>query len=169
MGRKHIGARVRTGGMGFLLAAPFLIAALGAPYLLRAIPAYLALPASTQVNIGVAVFAVMALGAAFFLNVYNGPTSAALQDVLPPSLRAAGGGLELTLAHVLGDIYAPAAVGLLADALGTALGGNQIGLALLITCPFTLIGAGIVGIWGSRFYRADVEALGVPAEAMVGA
>lgn len=169
MGRKHIGARVRTGGMGFLLAAPFLIAALGAPYLLRSIPAYLAMPASTQVNIGVAVFAVMALGAAFFLNVYNGPTSAALQDVLPPSLRAAGGGLELTLAHILGDIYAPAAVGLLADALGTALGSNQIGLALLITCPFTLIGAGIVGIWGSRFYRADVEALGVPVEAMVGA
>ena len=168
MGGKHIGARVRTGGMGFLLAAPFLVAALGAPYLLRAIPAYSVLPAPTQVNIGVAVFAVMALAAAFFLNVYNGPTSAALQDVLPPSLRAAGGGLELTLAHVLGDIYAPAAVGLLADVLGTALGGHQIGLALLITCPFTLIGAGIVGIWGSRFYRADVEALGVQAEAMVG-
>jgi hypothetical protein len=31
-----------------------------------------------------------------------------------------------------------------------------------------LIGAGVVGIWGSRFYRADVEALGVSAEKMVG-
>lgn len=169
MRRRHIGARVRTGGMGFLLAAPFLVAALAAPYILRAIPAYVAATPQTQVTIGVAVFAVMALGAAFFLNVYNGPTSAALQDVLPPSLRAAGGGLELTLAHVFGDIYAPAAVGALSVWLGTLLAGHQIGLALLLTCPFTLIGAGIVGIWGSRFYRADVEALGVSAETMVGA
>jgi hypothetical protein len=168
MRRTHIGARVRTGGMGFLIAAPFLVAALGAPYILRAIPAYMAEPAQSQVTIGVVIFALMALGAAFFLNVYNGPTSAALQDVLPPSLRAAGGGLELTLAHVLGDIYAPAAVGLLADGLAIALGGQQIGLALLVTCPFTLIGAGIVGIWGSKFYRHDVETLGVSAETMVG-
>ena len=168
MRRTHIGARVRTGGMGFLIAAPFLIAALGAPYVLRSIPAYLAQPAQSQVTIGVAIFAVMALGAAFFLNVYNGPTSAALQDVLPPSIRAAGGGLELTMAHVLGDIYATTAVGALSVGLGTMLAGPQIGLALLLTCPFTLIGAGIVGIWGSKFYRADVEALGVSAETMVG-
>jgi len=169
MRRTHIGARVRTGGLGFLIAAPFLILALGAPYVLRAIPAYLALPAQTQVTIGVAIFAVMGLGAAFFLNVYNGPTSAALQDVLPPSLRAAGGGLELTMAHVLGDIYASALVGLLADGLGAALGGQQIGLAMLLTCPLTLIGAGVIGIWGSKFYRADVEALGVSVEVMIGA
>ncbi|HEU0028578.1 MAG TPA: MFS transporter [Ktedonobacterales bacterium] len=168
MRRTHIGARVRTGGVGFLVAAPFLAAALGAPYALRLIPAYIAAPSTTQVTIGVAAFAVMALGAAFFLNVYNGPTSAALQDVLPPNLRAAGGGLELTLAHILGDIYAPTAIGGLSVLLGSALGGHQIGLALLITCPFTLIGAGVIGIWGSKFYRADVEVLGVSAESMVG-
>lgn len=169
MRRKHIGARVRTGGLGFLIAAPFLVAALAAPYILRSIPAYLALEPKTQVTVGVAIFAVMALGAAFFLNVYNGPTSAALQDVLPPNLRAAGGGLELTLAHMLGDIYAPAAVGALSVGLGMLLPGHQIGLALLLTCPFTLIGAGIVGIWGSKFYRQDVEVLGVSAETMIGA
>jgi MFS family permease len=168
MGRKHIGARVRTGGMGFLWSAPFLVGALAAPYVLRAIPGYLDLTAKTQVTIGVAVFAVFGLGAAFFLNVYNGPTSAALQDVLPPDLRAAGGGLELALAHILGDVYAAALVGVISDSLGRALGGEQIGLALLITCPLTLIGAGIVGIWGAKFYRADVEALGVKAETMVG-
>jgi predicted MFS family arabinose efflux permease len=169
MSRKHIGARIRTGGLGFLWAAPFLVGALGAPYVLRAIPAYMALAPKTQVTVGVAVFAVFGLGAAFFLNVYNGPTSAALQDVLPPDLRAAGGGLELALAHILGDIYAAALVGLIADNLGNALGGQQIGLALLITCPFFLIAAGIVGIWGSKFYRGDVERLGVSAETMVGA
>lgn len=169
MRRKHIGARVRTGGVGFLLAAPFFVAALIAPYVLHAIPAYTAAPASSQVTIGVAVFAVTGFIASFFLNVYNGPTSAALQDVLPPELRAAGGGLELSLAHILGDIYAPTAVGALSVALGTALGGHQIGLAILLTSPIALIGAGIVGIWGAKFYRQDVEALGVKAETMVGA
>ncbi len=73
------------------------------------------------------------------------------------------------LAHVLGDVYATAAVGALADALGARLGGEQIGLALLITCPVALIAAGIIGIWGSRFYKGDVEALGASAEVMVGA
>ena len=72
------------------------------------------------------------------------------------------------MAHVLGDIYATTAVGALSVGLGTMLAGPQIGLALLLTCPFTLIGAGIVGIWGAKFYRADVEALGVSAETMVG-
>ena len=167
--RKYIGARVRVGGLGFLLAAPFVIITLGAPYLLRALPAYTALSASTQVMIGVVIFALGGLFAAFFINVYNGPTSAALQDVLPPSLRAAGGGLELMLAHLLGDVWAAAAVGAIADAFASQLGGEQIGLALLVTCPIALILAGVIGIWGSRFYKQDVEALGASAEAMVGA
>ncbi|MEO7001283.1 MAG: hypothetical protein ABI068_05750, partial [Ktedonobacterales bacterium] len=107
-------------------------------------------------------------GAAFFINVYNGPSSAALQDVLPPRDRAAGGGLELTLAHLLGDIWAASAVGVLGVALGLALGGEQIGLALLLTSPIALTLAGIVGIWGSRFYAADVAALGTPEEVVTG-
>lgn len=169
MRHKHVGARVRTGGLGFLWAAPFVAITLGAPYILQAIPAYTAMDPATQVQIGVGIFALMGLCGAFFLNVYNGPTSAALQDVLPPNLRAAGGGLELTLAHVLGDIYATAAVGALADLFSSWLGGEQIGLALLVTCPVALVGAGIVGIWGSRFYKQDVEALGASAEALIGA
>jgi predicted MFS family arabinose efflux permease len=167
--RKYIGARVRVGGLGFLLAAPFVLFTLGAPYILRGVPAYTALAPASQVKIGVLIFALGGLCAAFFLNVYNGPTSAALQDVLPPNLRAAGGGLELTLAHVLGDVYATAAVGAIADAFAARLGGEQIGLALLVTCPLALVLAGVVGIWGSRFYKRDVEALGASAEAMVGA
>ena len=167
--RKYVGARVRTGGLGFLYAAPCVALTLGAPYILRAIPSYQALPQATQVQIGVVIFAIMGLASSFFLNVYNGPTSAALQDVLPPNLRAAGGGLELTLAHLLGDIYAPAAVGGLSVVLSGFLGGEQIGLALLITCPLALLGAGAAGIWGSRYYKRDVEALGVSAEELIGA
>lgn len=169
MRRKHVGARVRIGGLGFLISAPLVAITLGAPYVLQTIPAYNALALSSQVQIGVAIFVVMGFASSFFLNVYNGPTSAALQDVLPPNLRAAGGGLELTLAHVLGDVYATAAVGALADFFGGQFGGEQIGLAMLVTCPVALVAAGALGIWGSRFYKSDVEALGVSAEAMVGA
>ncbi len=166
---KYVGARVRTGGLGFLWAAPAVALTLLAPYVMQAIPAYRAATPLTQVHIGVAVFVILGITSAFFLNVYNGPTSAALQDVLPPNLRASGGGLELTLAHVLGDIYASVAVGALSVALSARLGGEQIGLALLLTCPLALVAAGIVGIWGSRYYKRDVEALGASAEAMIGA
>ncbi|MGZ3639236.1 MAG: spinster family MFS transporter [Ktedonobacterales bacterium] len=159
LSKRHPGARVLTGGIGFLLAMPCVLVAVGAPYVLRLIPAYTSASEGTQVAIGVAIFAIFALLSAFFLNVYNGPMSAALLDVVPPAERGAAGGTELTLAHLFGDIYASSAIGALSVALGIALGGEQIGLALLLTCPFVLVCAGIVGIWGSRFYASDVAAI----------
>ncbi|MGN6361867.1 MAG: hypothetical protein ACTHNK_15900, partial [Thermomicrobiales bacterium] len=104
----------------------------------------------------------------FLLNLYNGPSTAALQDVVPARDRAAAGGLELSLAHLLGDIYAPAAVGALAVVLSRRIGGDQIGTALLLTCPVVLLAAGLVAIWGSRFYAGDVAALGATAAEMAG-
>jgi MFS family permease len=169
LSRRRAGARVLTGGLGFLLAAPCVVGAIGAPYVLRTIPAYTALSQGSQVGIGVGVFAVFALLAAVFLNIYNGPTSAALLDVVPPEERGAVGGTELSLAHLLGDVYAAFAIGALADKVLTpALGGDQIGLAMLLTVPVALVLAGVVGIWGSRFYRRDVEALGTTTAAMLG-
>jgi hypothetical protein len=168
LSRRTSGARVLAGGLGFLLAAPCVILTLTAPYVLRVIPAYADASPTTQVHLGVGLFIVFGMATAFFLNVYNGPTSAALQDVLPPKERSAGGGLELTLAHLLGDIYAASAVGALSVALSGALGGEQIGLALLLTCPVVLVASGIVGIWGARFYAKDVAALGSSADAMLG-
>lgn len=164
LSRRHSGARVLTGGIGFLLAMPCVLVAIGAPYVLRLIPAYTSATEGTQVTIGVAIFAVFALLSAFFLNVYNGPMSAALLDVVPPAERGAAGGTELTLAHLLGDIYASSAIGALSVSLGIALGGEQIGLALLLTCPFVLVCAGIVGIWGSRFYAYDVAAVSAASQ-----
>jgi hypothetical protein len=66
----------------------------------------------------------------------------------------------LTLAHLLGDVYAAALIGLIATALTTAIGGEQVGLALLLTCPIMLTFSGIIGIRGSRHYAKDVAALG---------
>lgn len=168
LSKRHPGARVLTGGIGFLLAAPCVLAAVGAPYVLHAIPAYTGASEGTQVTIGVGAFAVFALLSAFFLNIYNGPMSAALLDIVPPEERGAAGGAELTLAHLLGDVYAAAAVGALSVMLTRAIGGEQIGLALLLTCPLALLIAGAIGIRGSRHYASDVAALGTTAAAMLG-
>lgn len=154
------GGRVMTGGIGFLAAMPCIVISLGAPYVLRAIPAYVHSSEGTQVGIGVTIFAIFALLGAFCLNIYNGPLSAALLDVVPPDERGAAGGTELTTAHLLGDVYAGALIGAIAVGLNHALGGEQVGLALLLTCPVALLGSGIIGIWGSRFYERDKAAVG---------
>ena len=168
LSRRHAGARVLTGGLGFLLAAPCVIIAVGSPMVLRQLTFFTSASVSTQLTIGIAIFTVFALLAAFFLNVYNGPVSAALLDVVPASERGAAGGTELTLAHLFGDVYAAALIGAIADILGHALGGEQIGLAMLLTCPLVLVASGVVGIWGSRFYARDVAAIGGTASEMLG-
>lgn len=169
LSRRYAGARVLVGGLGFLLAAPCVLVAIGSPYVLRLIPAYTTASQSTQVTVGVAIFAVFALLGALFLNVYNGPVSAALLDVVPAAERGAVGGTELSLAHLLGDVFAAAAIGALADKVLTpSFGGVQIGPALLLTVPVALILSGVVGMWGSRFYRRDVEALGGTAASVLG-
>ncbi|MGO8946439.1 MAG: spinster family MFS transporter [Ktedonobacterales bacterium] len=164
LGRRYSGARVLTGGLGFLLAMPCLLVALGAPYVLRRIPSYTGADESTQVLVGVAIFVIAGLLAAFFLNLYTGPMSAALLDVVPPDERGSVGGLELTLAHLLGDVYAAALIGAIATILSADLGGEQVGLALLLTCPLMLLISGIIGIRGSGHYAKDVARVGSPVD-----
>lgn len=165
LGKTHAGARVLTGGLGFLLAMPCILGTVGAPYVLQRIPAYTGASEGTRVLIGVAIFVIFGLLSAFFLNLYNGPMSAALLDVVPADERGAVGGMELTLAHLLGDVYAAALIGLIATWLTSALGGEQIGLALLLTCPLVLLISGIIGIRGSRHYAKDVAAVSATADA----
>jgi hypothetical protein len=43
--------------------------------------------------------------------------------------------------------------------LGHALGGDQLGLAMLITFPVFLIASGVIGIRGSRHFAGDVAAV----------
>ena len=168
LSRKHSGARVLTGGLGFLIAAPCVLVAVGASYVLPHLGFYTGASEATRLTIGITIFAVFALLGAFFLNVYNGPTSAALLDVVPAPERGSAGGMELTMAHLLGDVYAATVVGALADALKASLGGEQIGLAMLLTVPLALVCSGIIGIWGSRFYAPDVAKLGSSAQALLG-
>lgn len=171
LSKRHPGARVLAGGLGFLLAAPSVLVAVGAPFVLPLIPFYQSASESTQVTIGVTIFTIFGLFTAFFLNLYNGPVSAATLDVVPPSERGSAGGSVLSLSHLLGDVYAGLAVGAFADWLAHTLGGDQYGLgaALLITVPIVLVASGLVGIWGSRFYQRDIEAVGGTTAGMLGA
>jgi MFS transporter, Spinster family, sphingosine-1-phosphate transporter len=157
--RRYEGARVMTGALGFMLAAPSVLVAVGAPFVLRAIPAYTALEESTRLTIGIAIFLPFALLTSIFLNLYNGPVTAATLDVVPANDRAAAGGTVLSLSHLLGDVYAGVLVGALADFLAQRMGGDQFGLgaALLLVVPVALVLSGVVGIWGSRFYARDVR------------
>jgi MFS family permease len=157
---RYPGARVLTGGLGFLLATPCLVIALGAPYVLRHLHAYRSASETAQVAIGVGIFVTFGLLGSFFVNLYNGPVTAALLDVIPANERSSAQGLELTLSHLLGDVYVLVAIGALSEMLSRRLGGEQIGLALLLTTPLALAAAGIIGVWGSRFYHQDKVALG---------
>lgn len=88
-----------------------------------------------------------------YLSAYNGPMTALAQDVVPPELRAATLAVVLTVAHVLGDAFPPAIIGLHSDALG----GDLLS-ALRITPIPALLGTVLVAWRGLPGVRAD-EAL----------
>jgi MFS family permease len=172
LSRKHSGARVLAGGLGYLFAAPALILAVGTPYLLYAIPSYAGLGDSTRLIIELVIFSIGGIIAASCLNIFQGPTTAAALDVVPANERASAGGTVLGLSHLLGDVYAGSLIGFIADQLHGGFGGYQYGfaygLAMLLTMPIVLVASGIVGIRGSKHYAKDVAALGASADALLG-
>jgi MFS family permease len=115
--------------------------------------------------VGAAVFVTIALVAsaevfvpAFLLAVvclylYSGPFSAIGQNVVLPSLRASAVTLTLLIAHLFGDSYAAAAVGLLSDALGS------LQTALLIVSPLLLLVAAGLACLALRSIQADTNAM----------
>jgi len=146
LNRRHQGARVLVCGIGFLLGAPSFAVAV-----------------STH---SFAVFTVFFVLTALLLTVYTGPSTAATQDVVPSILRASAVAVTLLFAHLLGDAFAPSLVGTLATAFDPThglhfanyVGGQDLAKALLITCTPALVIAGLVGITGARWMKADVVA-----------
>ena len=100
------------------------------------------------------------------LAVYNGPSTAATQDVVPSWLRASAVAVSIMLAHLFGDAFSPALVGILAANVDPthglhfqmSLAGQDLSLALLWTCTPALILAGLAGVLGSRWMRVDIAA-----------
>ena len=146
LNQRHPGARVLVCGIGFLLSAPAF-----------------ALAVTAQ---SFALFTLFLFIATIFITLYTGPSTAATQDVAPSALRASAVAISLFVAHALGDAFSPTLIGVLTRLLdptgGTHfahnLAGHDLSLAMLVTCTPALTIAGLVGIIGARWMKADVAA-----------
>ena len=146
LNRRHQGARVLVCGIGFLLSAPAFAVAI------------------TSRNF--VLFSAFFVMTTLLLTIYTGPSTAASQDVVPSALRASAIAISLLIAHMLGDAFAPALVGTLANAFDPRpafdfahnMTGQYLSQALLITCTPALVIAGLVGIFGARWMKSDVAA-----------
>ena len=146
LSRKYAGSRVLVCGIGFLLSAPSFALAI------------------TYRNLF--AFTIFFVLTALLITVYTGPSTAATQDVVPSAMRASAVGISLLLAHLFGDAFAPSLVGILATAFDPTHGqhflngmaGQDLSHALLVSCVPALLIAGLLGIWGARWMKSDVEA-----------
>jgi MFS family permease len=144
--RRYPGARVLVCGIGFLLAAPCFALAI------------------TVSNFQ--VYTIFFIVTTLLVSIYNGPSTAATQDVAPAVLRASAVAITLLIAHLLGDAFAPTIVGVLARSFDPTNGlhfklgieGHDLSRALLITCTPALVIAGLVGIFGARWMPSDIAA-----------
>ncbi len=164
--RRWVSGRVLVGSLGFFVGAPFMALTL--------------LSASFTSEPNLLVFIPFFFVTGMLLNVYNGPLAAISQDVVRPELRAMSVAISLFIGHLLGDATSPFQVGMLINHLtghelfdlfyqcpersggGLACldpGGTQTQTALLITMPAMLALAGLVGLLGSRFVKADLTAI----------
>jgi len=146
LGKRFPGARIQVCGLGFLLSAPTF-----------------ALTVTARQVFPFTCFFVLT---AALLAMYTGPSMAATQDVVPPSLRASAIALSLLIAHLLGDTFSPLLVGILANSFDPTHGqhfvhaaaGHELSLALLVTCTPALALAGLIGLFGTHWMKRDIEA-----------
>lgn len=150
LNRRHPGARIMVCGIGFLIGAPFYVLSVVVTLTWHNVPLYSFFFFSTTL----------------LLNMYVGPSIAASQDIVPSAVRASAVAVIAFLAHILGDAFSPSLVGFLARAFDPTHGlhfvqgmaGTDLSLALVYTCPPALLIAGLVGIFGSRWVKSDMEA-----------
>jgi MFS family permease len=135
--RRWTGGRILACGIGLACAAPCFALAMVAG--------------------GFALFLPFFFLSALFLSSYSGPLTAVTQDVVSPAVRALVVSTTLLIGHLFGDVTSPLIVGAISDSLGG--GAHGLNRALLYTCPFLLVIAGIVGIIGSRVVRGDLASI----------
>lgn len=143
---RHQGSRILVCGIGFLLSSPALLVAL--------------------LSNNFVVFTIFFVITAILITFYAGPSTAATQDVAPAVLRSSAVAVSLLIAHLLGDAFSPAIVGVLAHSFDPTGGkhftdyiaGHELSLAILVTCVPALAIAGLVGIFGARWMKSDVAA-----------
>jgi MFS transporter, Spinster family, sphingosine-1-phosphate transporter len=131
--RRRTASNLPVGVVGFIAGAIFVALALVMPSLVLFVPMFL-------------------LGAAF-LYLYNGPYTAVKQNVALPTIRATAVTVALLIEHLLGDSYAPFAIGKLSDAL------HSLQLALLLLLPPLLVLAAVFATLGLPHEEADGHAM----------
>jgi len=103
---------------------------------------------------------IMLLSLAFigtaFMNMYNGPLNAAIQDVVPAALRATALAVIMTAAHLLGDVGSPTLVGLLAGRMA----GHNVAHALVICGGPALAVGAVLALYAARLYAREVHTPG---------
>lgn len=146
LNHRHPGSRVLVCGIGFLLSAPtFAFSVLAQSF---------------------GLFSIFFFITTVLITFYTGPSTAATQDVAPSALRASAVAISLLIAHLLGDAFSPAIVGVVARAFDPTGGlhfvhnmaGHDLALALLVICTPALLIAGIIGLIGARWMGADILA-----------
>ncbi len=133
LSKRFAGGRMLAVAISFVGAAPFFLLALLAGNLI--------------------VMLIFAMIATIFINLFNGPLNAIIQDVVPTTLRASAAAIVMTLAHLAGDVGSPTLVGRLADNsrhIGTA------GSLLILGVPALVLGA-IASLWGVRVYVHEMR------------
>ncbi len=146
LNKSHPGSRILVCGIGFLLGAPAFAIAVTFHNLL--------------------VFTIFFVISTLLLTLYTGPSTAATQDVVPSALRASAVAVSLLIAHLLGDAFSPTLVGVLATSFDPTHGhhfvagmaGQDLSIALLVTCTPALAIAGLIGLFGARWMKDDIAA-----------
>ena len=128
--RRFSGAYFLVSGIGMLVAFPFFVAMLYAPFPMA------------WIYLSIAVF----LG---FLN--TGPANAALANVSHPSVRATAFALNILIIHTLGDAAAFVLIGFIA-------GHTNMNIAFLVVSAMMLL-SGVLWLAGMKYLERDTAAV----------
>ncbi|BCL81501.1 MFS transporter [Ktedonobacteria bacterium brp13] len=142
--RFHSGSRILTSGIVLMVSAPLLAVSL-----------------STH---NIYIFTPLFMIIAGLLCAFNGPSTAALQDIVPYWLRSSAIGITLMIGHLFGDAVSPTIVGILAtdfdpthgSHFATGMAGHDLALAIIYTCVPAIFIAGLIGVFGARYMHQDV-------------
>ena len=133
--KRFSGSYFLVSGVGMLLAFPFCIAMLYAPF-----------PLAWG----------FLFGAVFFVFLNTGPSNAALANVVSPKVRATAFAVNILIIHALGDAISP-------PLLGAVAGHYDMNVAFLIISAAMLI-SGIIWLSGMKYLAADTAAVEVTEE-----
>ena len=133
--KRFSGSYFMVSGLGMLLAFPFCIAMLYAPFPLAW---------------------VFLFGSVFFVFLNTGPSNASLANVVSPRIRATAFALNILIIHLLGDALSP-------PLLGAVAGHYDMTMAFLVVSAAMLI-SGIIWLLGMKYLAADTAAVELTLE-----